>query len=72
MNEPSGPIGTHIGDGVYLSGFDGAYWWLSTQRGDRVERIALEPGALVALVARVVAEVPEMGQHLARAAGGTR
>lgn len=72
MNEPSGPVGTHIGDGVYLSGFDGAYWWLSTQRGDRVERIALEPGALLELVARVVAEVPEMTQPIVDAAGGGR
>mgnify|MGYP003630552578 CR=1 FL=1 len=32
----------YLGDGVYIE-FDGYGVWLSTQRGDNLERIYLEP-----------------------------
>lgn len=40
----------YLGDGVYAS-FDGSYIWLMTHPPDGLQRIALEPPVMAALVA---------------------
>jgi hypothetical protein len=59
----------HLGDGAYASS-DGYYLWVSTQRGDVLHQVALEPSALVALVRYAVQLEPGLAEPLVKAARG--
>lgn len=54
---------THLGDGAYAD-FDGYYWWLSAEREGRVHLVALEPSALLNLVAKAVHDYPTMADAI--------
>jgi hypothetical protein len=57
----------HLGDGAYAWP-DGYYLWVEADRDGITHQVALEPSALVALVAFAVRLDPEFGPVLAEAA----
>lgn len=57
----------HLGDGAYVHS-DGYYLWVTTQRGDVLHEVALEPSALVALVRYAVTCDPGLADAVTEAA----